>query len=214
MVRGFSAANARRLAVFPCISTLLPVFQASAMEPEQKTIMKTGGLTSQPIGHYEFCQRSANECRRISLNTRPRVLTAEHWQEVVSINSRINSQVRPVTDFEFFGVEEHWTLPVSDEYGLVGDCEDYVLAKQRELRARGWPAATLLPTVVRRKNGEGHAVLTVRTDRGDFILDNLTDEIRPWNETGYAFLKRVSAAHSGRWESIIDQRTVVSSILD
>ena len=37
---------------------------------------------------------------------------------------------------------------------------------------RGWPESKLLITVVRDENNEGHAVLTVRTDEGDFILDN------------------------------------------
>ena len=36
----------------------------------------------------------------------------------------------------------------------------------------GWPRAALLVTVVREKNGNGHAVLTVKTDKGEFILDN------------------------------------------
>ncbi len=45
-------------------------------------------------------------------------------------------------------------------------------------------------TIVRDLNGEGHAVLTVKTDHGDFVLDNLSDEIRPWTATGYQFYKR------------------------
>ena len=30
---------------------------------------------------------------------------------------------------------------------------------------------------------EGHAVLMVRTDRGDFILDNKTDAVVAWHKT-------------------------------
>ena len=78
--------------------------------------------------------------------------------------------------------------------------------------ALGWPASSLLATVVLQSNGDGHAVLTVRTSRGDFVLDNLSDEILAWNETDYRFLKRVSARHSGHWEGIIDTRTSVASI--
>ena len=33
-------------------------------------------------------------------------------------------------------------------------------------------------------------VLTVKTDRVDFVLDNLSDEIRAWCATGYQFYKR------------------------
>ena len=57
---------------------------------------------------------------------------------------------------------EKWSYP-DDGYG---DCEDYVLLKRRLLAARGFPESTLLITVVRDENNEGHAVLTVRTDRG------------------------------------------------
>jgi len=38
--------------------------------------------------------------------------------------------------------------------------------------------------------GEGHAVLMVRTDRGDLILDNKTNAVLPWQRTGYSFVKR------------------------
>ncbi len=51
------------------------------------------------------------------------------------------------------------------------------------------PISDLLITVVRQMNGEGHAVLTVRTDRGDYVLDNLELRVKPWNETSYDYLK-------------------------
>ena len=59
----------------------------------------------------------------------------------------------------------------------AGDCEDYVLEKRRELMHKGLSASDLLITVVRKPDGEGHAMLTVRTDKGDFVLDNLTDAV-------------------------------------
>jgi len=55
---------------------------------------------------------------------------------------------------------------------------------------------------VRKPDGEGHAVLAIRTDKGDFILDNLTDAIRRWDETGYVFLMRQSSDYPGRWVTI------------
>ena len=62
------------------------------------------------------------------------------------------------------------------------------------------PAA--VATAVRKPDGEGHAVLTVRTDEGDFILDNLSDTVKPWEATGYRYLKRQSTTHTGRWVSV------------
>lgn len=159
--------------------------------------MHTGKLTSQPIGHYEFCKREARECNIISRNTRPLALNIDNWQLIVEINHSVNERIQPMTDMEIYGVEEYWAYP-----STVGDCEDYVLLKQRELAKAGIPMTDLLITVVRKPDGEGHAVLTVRTDHGDFILDNLTDKVMRWDESDYTFLKRQSASHSGRWVDI------------
>ena len=68
----------------------------------------------------------------------------------------------------------------------------------------GLSVSNLLITVVRKPNGEGHAVLTVRTDRGDYILDNLINRVRLWSETGYRYLKRQAVDHTGHWVSIPD----------
>ena len=78
---------------------------------------------------------------------------------------------------------------------------------------KGMSLANLLITVVRKPDGEGHAVLTVRTDKGDFILDNLTDSVRQWDETGYRFLKRQATDHTGRWVTIREgQAPLVGSV--
>jgi predicted transglutaminase-like cysteine proteinase len=125
-------------------------------------------------------------------------MTGELARALNTINVAVNRAVRPMNDSDIYGKTEVWAFPVNQ----VGDCEDYVLEKQRELSAAGISLSNLLITVVRKADGEGHAVLTVRTDRGDIILDNLTDDIRPWNETGYRFLKRQSSVDTGRWVSV------------
>lgn len=182
---------------------LSAISPAAAAQP----IMKVGGLTSQPIGHYEYCQRDSRDCNIIANTTKPVKLTRARWAEMVEANARANSTIAPVTDEEYYGVQELWVMPKT-----AGDCEDFALMKRRELMSKGWPASSLLITVVRQKNGDGHAVLTVRTDRADYILDNLNGRILPWNETEYAYLKRQAAAHSGQWEKIVDSRTMVGSI--
>ena len=79
-----------------------------------------------------------------------------------------------------------------------------MLEKRRLLIADGLPVNDLLITVVRKPDGEGHAVLTVRTDDGDYILDNLSDAVRAWDQTGYRYLKRQATTNTGRWVSIRD----------
>lgn len=171
---------------------------ASAQAAETNTpFMATGNLTSQPIGHYEFCKRLPNECNLTFSQTAPIKLDQATWAKIVQVNIDVNARIQPMTDMELYGQEEYWAYPVN-----AGDCEDYVLLKRRELAEAGLPLSSLLITVLRKPDGEGHAVLTVRTDRGDFVLDNLTDAVKNWQETDYTYLKRQAANHTGRWVSI------------
>ena len=113
------------------------------------------------------------------------------------VNESVNYAVLPMTDYEIHGREEVWSYP-----DVVGDCEDYVLLKRAMLMERGFSESDLLITVVRKPNGEGHAVLTLRTADGDFVLDNLEDEVKVWTETPYTYLKRQASFHAGRWVDI------------
>jgi len=167
--------------------------------------MTMKGRTSQPIGHALFCQQFPQECAVTTKSIKATKLTRKRWADVVEVNNHINRAVKPITDQEYYGVEEHWTYP--KEYG---DCEDYVLLKRYMLLQRGWPESSLLITVVKQPNGDGHAVLTVRTSKADFILDNLDNKVKQWNHTPYRYLKRQSAYHSGRWSKISDGRIQVA----
>ena len=162
------------------------------------------GVTSIPVGHAEFCRSHRSECGPQANPIEAQVLTEKNWTQLVAVNAAINGQVVAVTDAELYQVKEFWTYPRG-----YGDCEDFALAKRKALIDSGWPASTLLITVVRQMNGEGHAVLMVRSDRGDLILDNQDGSVRLWNETPYLFLKRQSQANAGQWVDIVDERPTV-----
>lgn len=171
--------------------------------------MVTGGLTSQPIGHYEFCRLNLAECSIKQRDPGPAQMTGALWRKLVAINVAVNAAIKPMNDIDIYGREEVWAYPDNG----VGDCEDYVLEKRRSLSREGVSLSNLLITVVRKPDGEGHAVLTVRTSKGDFILDNLTDTVQQWDETGYTYLKRQSAENTGRWVTIREgQPTLVGSV--
>ncbi len=174
------------------LALLMAFGQANASEP-----MITGGLTSQPIGHYEFCKANPAECQIVSRDTGPERMTGRLWKKLVAVNVEVNAAVRPVNDFDLYGKDEVWAYPNG-----AGDCEDYVLEKRRDLMRQGVSVSNLLITVVRKPDGEGHAVLTVRSSKGDFILDNLTDVVRQWDQTGYRFLKRQASDNTGHWVTI------------
>ncbi len=163
--------------------------------------MKTGAATTQPVGHYDLCQRLPSECMQLAGSAKPMVLTPKSWALLQSVNNAANANVEPITDQDLWGVPELWSYPQNR-----GDCEDYVLLKRRQLMAKGVSGHNLLITVVRQQNGDGHAVLTVRTDRGDFVLDNLESSIRLWTRTPYRFLKRQSVDGPADWVSINDGR--------
>jgi predicted transglutaminase-like cysteine proteinase len=131
-------------------------------------------------------------------------LTDKNWAQLVKVNAEVNADVVPETDEDQYHVAEFWTYPDG-----FGDCEDIALQKRKELIADGWPASTLLMTVVKQADGEGHAVLMVRTDRGDLVLDNQDGRILVWNQTPYQFLKRQSQANSGQWVALRDNRDVI-----
>ena len=167
--------------------------------------MTTGGLTSQPIGHYDFCKLHPDECSIRPTDRAPARMTDAFWRKITSVSAKVNADVKPMSDLDHYGKDEVWAYP-DDGYG---DCEDYVLEKRRELYQMGISLADLLITVVRKPDGEGHAVLTVRTDKGDYILDNLTDKVKAWDETGYRYLKRQAIDDTGRWVSIRDGQQVL-----
>ena len=170
-----------------------------------QSFMSGGSRTTQPVGHYELCRTTPAECAQKTAEQPPVELTRKLWARIIDINNLVNTMVAPRTDRQMWGVEEHWSYPTSG----YGDCEDYALEKRRLLAKEGIPYGNLLMTVVRQPNGDGHAVLTVRTNLGDFVLDNLEPRVLAWNETRYQFLKRQSDRHSGVWVSIDDDRQML-----
>jgi predicted transglutaminase-like cysteine proteinase len=163
--------------------------------------MEVLGATSAPIGYVQLCQRTPSICVQRTASPSVVQLSETSWRDLLAVNTHVNQAIQPVTDAELYGHPEVWTMPTT-----YGDCEDYVLMKRQMLIDNGWPASALLITVVRERSGEGHAVLTVRTDRGDFILDNQEANVLRWDETNYHYIKRQSEFDETVWASINDGR--------
>lgn len=159
--------------------------------------MRVYGPVQPPYGFIRYCESNAEACAARGGAENRFQPTPERLSELDDVNRSINRAVEPATDAEIYGVSENWTLPARK-----GDCEDYALLKQRILIQRGWPASSLLLTVVRDEKGEGHAVLTARTAQGDFILDNKMDEVRLWHTSGYEFIMRQSYLNPRVWVSL------------
>jgi predicted transglutaminase-like cysteine proteinase len=195
-------------------TVLIAALAASAIDalpavagPQRLAHVAVSEVTRPPVGWIEFCARQPGECAGARTVPRDLALSAEAWKDLVRVNKSVNKTIKPLTDLEHWGLVERWSYP-DDGYG---DCEDYVLLKRRMLIQSGWPREALLVTVVRDRNGEGHAVLTVTTNKGDYVLDNQNGDILLWSETGYRFVKRQSQSNPNVWVSLGNQRPAIAT---
>jgi predicted transglutaminase-like cysteine proteinase len=170
---------------------------ATPQQPAAPIPMRVFGPAQAPYGFVNFCERTPRECLQGPQEEQRFDLTPERLSQLETVNTAINREIAPVTDIELYGVADYWTVPRRQ-----GDCEDYVLLKRKRLMELGWPASALLITVVRDERGDGHAVLTARTQQGDFILDNKTDEIKLWYQVPYRFVMRQSYLNPRVWLSL------------
>ena len=172
--------------------------QAATAPLPKATFAAVGGRTSVPYGWVDFCSRYAADCDVQPMDPADVDLTPAALKEIERVDRQVNTAVTPVTDMDHWGVVDRWDYPVDGK----GDCEDYALLKRNILIHKGYPRQALLMTVVKDHEGEGHAILTVKTNRGEFVLDNLTDKVLAWSDTGYKFIKRQSQSDPNMWQSI------------
>ena len=136
--------------------------------------------TTAPFAHVMFCAQNPSECEarggasEISLNEFAN-------KQLRSVNASVNRSIRPVNDSQDQG--DVWQVNVK-----AGDCEDFALTKRDHLIAMGWSSKALRIAVTKTPAGKGHAVLVVKTDRGDLVLDNRTNAIKGWKDTDLRWL--------------------------
>ena len=129
------------------------------------------------------------------------LLRSAQMKMVNTINREVNRDVHKATDFDLYGLLEYWSLPRVINGKMYGDCEDYALEKRRRLIAAGVPEQALSMAVAVTARGESHAVLVVRFESGDWVLDNLTPWATPWEELNYRWIQR-QIAGSSSWTTI------------
>jgi predicted transglutaminase-like cysteine proteinase len=160
----------------------------------------TGG--ARPVQAWtQFCARYPSECDVNPAEPATVAMTGRLWKTLNTVNKLVNTKIKPRTDLEHWGVVDRWDL-AEDGYG---DCEDYQLLKRKILVEQyGLPRRALRMTVVVDEQGEGHAVMMVKTDSGDLVLDNKRSAILSWQDTGYVFVKR-EGQDSRDWVSLGDR---------
>lgn len=162
------------------------------------THIPTGQQVVPPYGFIAFCMRNPSECEGGTDRPADIAMTPERWSQLNEVNDYVNRTIPQIEDIDNYGVAEKWAYP--DERG--GDCEDLALLKRKMLIERGWPASNLLITVVREWNGDGHAILVVRSDKGDRVLDNKNWAIVAWKDAPYTWVKQQSPKRPYIWVNL------------
>lgn len=199
-MRLIRAISSTILAAF--IAGATPAFAASpiGLEPSVPRAYD-GARKAAPMAFLEFCMHYASNCApkrgRAGEVTRSGALKASagRFGELLTINSAVNREIRPVSDASQYGVRDRWRIGVSR-----GDCEDYALEKRRRLIARGWPSSAVL-IALGRTRGQQHAVLIARTTEGDYVLDNLTGDVLPLTRAHISISQVQSPDNPRYWRS-------------
>ncbi|MEQ8445446.1 MAG: transglutaminase-like cysteine peptidase [Pelagibacterium sp.] len=170
---------------------LAQTLQPSSHTGPSGSVMRitTSSTTAAPLGLQIFCMTAPTHCA--SAPATQLQMDSGLMSVLNSVNRSVNTSIRPQRR-----TTQVWTIGAR-----VGDCKDYAMNKRAQLIARGVPAGALRLAIGFTARGEGHAVLVVRTDQGDFVLDNLTSQIKPFNQTGHTLLA-MSSNDPKRWNAI------------
>ena len=186
-------------------SSMACAFDTASKTPDgqsRKYFAGEFGKTLPPVGFVQFCVTNPADCKAKGGKNFKLAMSPERWNLIYQVNTYVNGKIAPVSDQDLYGEPERWAYPTD-----AGDCEDYLLLKKRYLEGLGFAPEALLITVVLDEKNEGHAVLTVTTDGGDFILDNRRNEVLRWSDTNYTFLKRQSHSNPVQWVALVKQPT-------
>lgn len=119
--------------------------------------------------------------------------------DLVEVNHQVNHDVTYTPDIIQYGEIDYW-----EDAGITGkgDCEDYVLAKRRWLRDRGWPKESLNMAICLDLTGAGHAVLLAELDGEYWVLDNQSEDVLPFGRVHYDWLERTVGGSFRQWVSM------------
>jgi predicted transglutaminase-like cysteine proteinase len=185
--------------VLACL-TLSSVTGARARPPVESSYLvpiAEAGPTLAPFQHVRFCLRYPADCKSDPTEIAVIELDVDTLELMNRVNHSVNATIAPQLKSDGTSSGLGWTIAPS-----AGDCNDYAVTKRHELLQSGLPAKALRLAVVRTSSGIGHLVLVVTTTKGELVLDNLTETIRPWQTTDYRWLKIQSASDARFWYDV------------
>jgi len=180
------------------LSAIPPMPSSAALHTGAAPLSLAGHDARAPSGYLDFCDRNPGECRSHADQPDRIKFSSVSRTSLEKVNQVVNTAIKPEDDKEHYGINEFWTVPVDGE----GDCEDYVLAKRKMLVLLGLPEPALRITVVLDKGIVRHAVLTVVTDKGDYVLDSLKDDILTTDKADYVWVERQDRTSGTGWVAL------------
>jgi predicted transglutaminase-like cysteine proteinase len=169
----------------------------SAQDSNLLTPIMDASPTLAPFQHVRFCLRYPSDCKSNPAENDHIDLDAETSELLKRVNHSVNLSIIPTVKDYGPNLDDGWTIAPD-----TGDCNDYAVTKRHQLLESGLPSKALRLSVVKTASGIGHLVLVVVTTKGDFVMDNLTEVIRPWQSTDYHWLKIQSSADSKFWYEV------------
>jgi predicted transglutaminase-like cysteine proteinase len=130
---------------------------------------------------YKAIRACGNECDRLSPGFAfivDAVKNKNFSDKLAFVNSGINQLIAYRKDSATYGRLDYWASPEETLRRRAGDCEDFAILKMAALLQAGVPASSMSLVVLQdTKRRVFHAVLSVSTSNGAFILDILDNAV-------------------------------------
>jgi predicted transglutaminase-like cysteine proteinase len=154
-----------------------------------------GNRVVAPFAAIMFCHRYPIDCeiespRDVVATEGKVVLTAQIAARIDAVNRIVNRSIVPQREQGPDVWQVSWA---------PGDCDEFALTKRDLLIRTGLPSSAVLVATAMVPDGEMHAVLIVRTDKGAVVLDNLDWTVRSWRVVAYRWDKIQSPEDPRVW---------------
>jgi len=130
---------------------------------------------------YQAIRSCGSDCDRLSAGFSfilDAVKDKNFSDKLAFVNSGVNQLIAYRKDIDTYGKTDYWASPEEILQRRAGDCEDFAILKMTALLQAGIPASSMSLVVLQdTKRRVFHAVLSVNTSNGAFILDSLDNAV-------------------------------------
>ena len=170
-----------------------------------ETMPEVVGPINPPRQILEFVARNPEFADRAAKSKKiQRLVYDEKLAQTLDRINREGNKIKWTSDRQVWGVDEIWDFPCLSNGELYDDCDGIAIWKMNELMNAGISASVLLLSKGYTETNEGHLVLVVTTDKGDFVLDNRFPDVKRADDLiafGYLFQYRPASGDdlTGPW---------------